>query len=742
MKKRIDGVLLLVTGALLCAGVCLAAEVKKSDPIDLKGKKIGVVLGGGGALGFAHVGVLRTLEENRVPIDYIAGTSMGSIVAGLYASGMSPDEIEAFFCNVDWWDILKDKTARRKRHFRRKRDDARYLMDVELGFKGARLTFPSGFASGQKFNNVMQTLTVNSVGAANFDELNIPYRAVATDLKRGVPVILDRGNLATAMRASMAVPGVFTPVELDGRLLVDGGIVNNIPVDVVRGMGADIIIAVDVGAWQEQAPEDLQLDTLADIVAQTYLIVQRPGQREQVASADVLIEPDLTGFSASGFHQAAPIIAKGGEAAEGKLADIRKLSVSEEQYKKFIRKQRKVKNKEIRLSSIDIEENVFVDERRIRARLSAEQGEIFDSAELETDLAYLYGFGDFQSVNYQITPEGEEHKLTVFCKEKPWGPRFIRFGLRLESDVSGNTSWSGLLNFSRRSANRLGGEIDVDIEFGTDRGVMLEWYQPLDFDGHTFVAPRLDYRNELQGLYEDGDRIADYEVETFEAGLDLGWQFGAHAELRIGPFWHGIDAEIETGDSDLPTASDGVGGVRCQFIIDRLDKVVFSRDGYLLAILGSVSPEGMGADEQFERASLGFRSFASHGDHTLITRLSGGTSFGGDLPEYAEYELGGVRSLGGLAEGQLRGDYFALASLGYRCRLGKLAPSLGEGVYLTARLDAGNTWDEGEDIEAEDLLFGGIVGLGTETVLGPISLAYGHAEGGQSRFYFSLGSIF
>ena len=389
-----------------------------------------------------------------------------------------------------------------------------------------------------------------------------------------------------------------------------------------------------------------------------------------------------------------------------------------------------------------VQENDRVDEKRVRSRLRVEQGDVFDAEKLHGDLAYVYGFGDFQSVTYRLLPDDTDYRLELLCQEKPWGPSYVHFGLRLESDVSGNTSWSGLLNLNRLSVNDLGGEWEIDLEFGTDRKILLEWYQPLDYSGHYFVSPRISYGNELQGVYDEGDRTANYELEQFDVGLDLGVQYGAHAELRVGPYWRGVEGTVETGSADIPSTRDGLGGFRAQFIIDRLDDAVFSTKGYYIALRGEVAPEWMGSEETLGRGAIAVSHFTTVGKHTGNIQLSGGSGFGHDLPEHAEYASGREFVLAGMGEGQLRGDSFAVASLGYRDQLGKLAPSLGEGVHVGIKVDAGAVWEEGDEVSARDLSLGSGIGLGADTILGPVFISYGNAESGHSLLTFSLGSVF
>ena len=301
MKKRpplMNLLLLLIMTAMLSN----AEENSSARP------KVGLVLGGGGALGMSHVGVLRVLEEQRVPIDYICGTSMGAIIGGLYASVMSPDEIQAFLEGLNWNEVMSDNTPRRELAFRRKFENQRYLIEMGVGRKGLKMG--AGMAAGHKFNNLLQLEVQRAATITNFNQLSIPYRAVATDLQSGTAYVIDHGNLARAMRASMAVPGAFTPVEIDGRLLVDGGIVNNLAVDVAKSMGADIIIAVDVGSASDDVdPEELK--GIAGILGRTYAIMQRPGQVEQFKQADIGLQPELADFKASQFARRSALLSTG-----------------------------------------------------------------------------------------------------------------------------------------------------------------------------------------------------------------------------------------------------------------------------------------------------------------------------------------------------------------------------------------------------------------------------------------------
>ena len=700
--------------------------------------RIGLALGGGGALGFAHIGVLKVLEEHRIPVDYIAGTSMGSIVAGLYACGMSPDEMQVFLEGLDWNEVMSDATPRRELYFRRKQDDQRYLFEIGLNFDGP--VVGTGMAAGQKFSNLMQFITLRTASVTNFDLLPIPYRAVATDLETGGAYVIDHGNLATAMRASMAVPGAFTPVELDGHLLVDGGVVNNLPVDVVRAMGADIIIAVDVGSASDKVERE-KLHTLGGILGRTYAIAQRPNSIEQLRQAEIGIQPALEGFTASQFNRVAELIPHGTAAAQEKAAELSELSVSPEAYADFLARQRRAAPRAIEINRIAVAGHKRVGEDVIRGRIRSRTGSVFDEESVNLDLMRIYGIGEFEQVLFRLEEDSTGKRILSYdVREKAWGPLYLAYGLRLQSDFEKDAQWAMLLNVTRRSINALGAEWRNEMEIGSVQEILSEFYQPLDTGGVLFVAPKIEYRSEIERVYNHDDHIADYDVRRLEGRLDFGIQLRRHAEFRVGPLWGTGEAEVETGAADLPEFDEDYAGWSVGCIVDRQDRTLFAREGYYLQVQGLFADRDMGGDVDFDKITGVLRHQQSFGNHTLAVGLQGGTSLGSELPGYAQFKLGGPFGFAGLAEGQFRGSYLGVASLGYRYRLLALPSQLGRGVYFLTRFDTGNVWQD--EVDTGDLRYGGALGLGADTALGPLYLAYGAADGGYGRFYLSLGTAF
>ncbi len=698
--------------------------------------KIGLALGGGGAKGGAHVGVLRVLEEFHVPVDYIAGTSIGAIVGGLYATGMSVDELETALTTQDWADLLRDRPARKDLSYRRKEEDARYLFDLEVGLSKKGIEFPSGLLNGQKLFFMLQSFTLPVAAIDDFDQLSIPFRAVATDVGSGEMVVLSGGNLASAIRASMALPAIFSPVELDGRLLVDGGMVNNLPVDVVREMGADIVIAVDLGAPLSSR----QVESMVEVLSQTMRMLTRPNVKSRLEDADLVLTPPLKGqYKTMDFDVISEIIPLGIEAAEAELEALRRLSIDEEEYCKLRAAQRPVKAAPGSLAFVRVEGNQRVDLRIIENQLRLEAGDEPDLEVLFDDLNRVYGLGDFERVDFRVErdPGTGTNGIVVQTREKPWGPNYLHFGLRIQSDLDGETELGLLTNVTMTRLNKRGAELRTDLLLGTVRRITSEFYQPFDFDGRWFIAPSLEFESERVGFFEDGRRVADLDVDVLTAALDLGLQFTKFAEVRFGVESGVANVDIATGE--IPEESrpsfvrDDVdfGGLSFEVNSDRLDSATIPRDGGVSRIRAFSSFDSLGAEDEFDRVELSAVGFKSRGRSTYLGSLDGGWS-SGDLPEYALFTLGGFASLSGFSERELRGQYFGVARCGYyRNVFGK--------AYLGGWLEYGNVWQTSDEIDLDNAIFTATAFLGWDLQIGPLYLAWGQAEEGNSKIYVSLG---
>lgn len=703
--------------------------------------RIGVALSGGGARGIAHVGVLRALEELRVPVDVIGGTSMGAIVAGLYATGLSPDAIEEALAEVDWERVMSDKPLPGALEFRRREDDRRYVWEIEMGVDSEGLQVPGGLIAGQELGELLRRHTFAAAAVDTFDQLPVPFVAIATDVQTGLPVVLRAGDLPTALRASMAIPTVFTPVELDGMLLVDGGLTNNLPVDEVRALGADLIVAVDVSL--PIAPDD-EIRSPFDVLERTAAIVSKTRLAEQVARADVVIAPDLEGFGVFDFEAAVQLADLGATAGHAAGPRLREWSLSSSAWEEYWSRHRTPPVPPARVEEVRFEIPAWLDPRRRTARIRTRTGDPLSAGVLEEDAARLYALGEFDRVGWSVEPDAV---VTYEANEKPWGPNYLDAGLRLVLDSGGDDFRTGIVTYdavidlTRRQIGARGAEWRNDFRLGETAGVETEWDQPLDFAGRWFVAGGGAWLSSQQSIFDDERLAAEYGVDRIRIQLEGGRRLGRSAELRIGLERAWIDAEVEAGEVGLPDLHVDRGAFTVRAVVDRLDDVSFPHEGVYLRLEGLHAREGLGSHAGYDRLELEGRGFASAGPHTGFAAVSMGSSLGSELPAYDAFRLGGFLSLTGHGEGALRGSYLGVARVGYLYRLATIPPAF-RGIYLAAWGEAGNVWDQGREIELGDLLWAGTLALGADTGLGPVFVAYGVAEEGDDRVYVALGTLF
>jgi NTE family protein len=680
------------------------------------------------------------IEELRIPIDYVVGTSMGAIVGGLYASGVAPDEIETRLVAVDWEDLFDDRPPRESVPFRRKQEDWEQLFDFEVGLGGKGLLFPRGLISGQKLNFLLGTMTVGVAGIGDFDDLAIPFRAVATDLDTGEMVVLASGSLTRAMRASMAVPGVFTPVGLDGRTLVDGGVARSLPVDVARSMGADVIIAIDISPGIE-APQDSE--SVGGVFLQTlYVLLEQnvPEQREALTDDDALIIPDLQDVWVADFPKAAKAIALGDSATRRHADELARYSVSESAYRAFLDRVRPDEPPEPpTIDAIEVTGPTRVDAAIVKGALRTRVGSALDPDVLIADLSRVYELGDFERVDYRVSKRGGSSTLIVCAEEKTWGPNFLRAGLTLESDLRERSSFTARARLLRTRVNPKGGEWRALVEFGDETTVAAEVYQPLDRSNTWFVSPQVAWARSRLDLYDGGSPAGELLLESFEGRLDLGIQLQNHGEARVGAFRGVDDVDVRWGVPPHAAGRSDVGGYAAAITIDQIDSASFPRAGVFARLQGEFSREAFGADHPYDRIKLDARSAVTFADNTVLAALEYGSSLGSDVPTHEAFGLGGFQRLSGLARDELRGRYLGLAVLSYRRRLLQLPGSVGSGVYVGASLEAGNVWQERDDLALDDLRAAGSVFVGAKTALGPIYLGLGLADGGRLTTHLSAG---
>ena len=719
---------------LLVAGIAAAEEDRP---------RIALVLSGGGARGIAHIGVLQVLEEHRVPIDFITGTSMGALVGGLYAAGYSPDELEKIVTEMDWADVFEDSPPRPDLSFRRKQDDLNFLAPIRLGLNEEGIALPRGVVQGQKLNLVLRSLLLHVAQVRHFDELRIPFVAVSTDIVTGEAVIHDRGDLPIALRASMSIPGVFEPVEVDGRLLVDGFVSNNIPIDLALERGADVVIAVNVGNPPLKREE---LGSSLAVLAQSLAILTERLDKQQLAqlrSQDLLLVPELDGFGSSDFEIGAVILPTGREVAEASAPRLVELSAGEEHWSTYLASQRRKPTDPPFITSVVLENDSRLGNDLLASRLESEEGRTLDSEALGRDLAEIYGLDAFSQIDYRLeeTPDGSV--LRIDAKEKAWGPQYLRVGFRLEENFDNTSLYELALSHTVRPWNELGGEWRNEIQLGDDIRVFSEIWQPFDRDTRWFFAPSFEFLRETLPIYEGDEKRGEFSVRSTSIGLDVGRQLGNWGELRLGARWSDRRNRPLSGPRSFSSSSNSLGGFFLRLAADTLDSTHFPRSGAFAGVTLGAVRDSLGADSSYEIATSSFLKAVSFGENTLLFGASFNTSFSGPGEVSDLFRLGGLFELSGLDRQQLSGRHSAsLRVISYRRVANPGILNFTFPLYLGASIETGNAWQNRSDIRFGSFLWSGSLFLGFETPLGPLYIAYGAAEGGQHSPYLFLGRSF
>lgn len=715
---------------------------------------VGLVLSGGGARGYAHLGVLKVLEENRIPVDCIAATSMGAVVGGLYASGMTARDLENRLSGINLADIAFDVTERPDLSQTQREDQRLYANGVTLGFGNNGVRLPAGLVQGNRLQALMQDWTSGVPGNVSFDTLPIPYRAIATDLRTGQKVVLNHGSLSHAIRASMALPGLFAPTEMEGHTLVDGGLVSNLPVEAARDMGAKTIIAVDIGS--PLRPLDA-LASPADVMQQMIgiLIHQNVArQREQLMSGDVLIEPSLGTLSFTDFARASQAIAAGETAARAALPKLRHLALSPEQYAAWRAAHVKPANRPVRITRIEIRSHGVVPEQHIRDALHVHTGDVYDSAQLNRKLLALTNSGDFDTVTQQLVSEGNDNTLVVDAREKSWGPNFLLFGLGLSTSSSDEGSFRLHLGYRRPWLTPSGLEGRIDSTIGSDLlSLHAELRQPLSGAFGYYVAPYLDFERRYVNLYQDNPsiKLTQYRQQTERAGFDFGLPLANLGDFRIGlAYAHGFSSP----QYNLPIANDdGTTSMlfpdiyghqltaRARLVIDQLDDPLFPRKGYFAELRAERSL--LTRSNSFTEAYAKGLVATNFGRHSLTASVEAGNDFGNVNPiKPFGFTLGGFQHLSAYAADQLAGNSMLYGQITYMNRLATFDTSPLRGLFAGLSLEAGNVWEGDIQTGGGPLKRSITFFLSATTSFGPIYLGTAFAPGGRHNFYIQLGHTY
>ena len=702
--------------------------------------RIGLALSGGGARGGALVGVLKVLEEHRIPIDCVAGTSSGSLAGGLYAIGMPPERMAEELRTIDWEGVFSDVRSRKDEAYRRKEDDPRYLIGVDLGFSHGKVVVPTGLVAGQELGYHLRRMTWTAGSIRDFDRLPIPFRAVAADIETGEAVVLGSGDLARVIRASMAVPGFLKPVELDGRLLIDGGVASNLPVDVVRKMGAEVIIAVDISMPLAKRED---LNGFLKVLGQTSNFLTRKNVEEQIGmlqGRDVLISPDLEGIDTFDFPRFGDAIERGAAAARAVAGRLAGFSLSTEEYAAWKAARPPLYSDEAPdLAQVRVETAGHADTGIVASSVGLRAGPL-EWEVLHQSLREVYGLGGWDTVDFRIEGPRDQRILTIAPRPAAHAPSRIRTGVVFGTEFKGESSFGLRVGWVVTPIGRLHGDWKTDAEIGRRTLLSTELYQPLESKERFFVAPSLGWDRHLRDVFVGDEVTARYFDSRVYARLDAGLALGPLGEIRIGVLRDRSRFSTEIGDSVLDDATADRAGAVFLARFDQLDNATIPRSGWAAAVAANAYGEFLGGDWAYDKVSATVMGARSFGEWTVHGGGEVSGPFGGTtLPLFDLSRLGGFGRLSGLRTGQISGQYAGLARLGIRYRVSKLPSLVGSGVFVGSTVETGNVWNRTQDIKPSSLIWAGSVYGAAETIIGPVYLGWGFAEEGQNTFYFSLG---
>jgi NTE family protein len=704
-----------------------------------KRTSIGLVLEGGGALGLAHVGVLRWFEEHHIPVDYIAGTSMGGLVGGLYATGMSGTEVERFVRQVNWNRSLRNELPYQARSFRRKEDKRDYPNDLEFGLKGG-IAFPSGFNSGHQVGLILDQIALPYSNLSSFDDLPTPFRCVATDLVSGRATVFGQGSLSEALRATMSLPAIFSPVRLDGHVYVDGGIVENLPVDVARNMGAQIVIAVHLEVPPLKPDESL---SAFSVLQRSVGVIIGANELASIQKADILIPAHTQEYNMTDYQYADKLIEVGYVGAQERAALLEKLALNDEDWTQYT-ELRKDRRRDVPVPQfIEVTGTAPVIAEGIQKTLADNVGKPVDFKRLDGDLTDVAGLGRFSRAGFQLTRKNGVDGLLIRADEKDYAPPTVNPTFVIDGSDYTDVRFALGARVTFHDIGGFGSELRNDFIVGSRYGAVSEYYHPLNWFSHFFAAPRLFATSAPFDLYFNDNRIAIYRQHDAGGGLDLGIAFNRFAELRFGYQLEHLSLRRSIGTPGLLSDLSGRQGFsRVRYVVDHTDDPTVPRRGYLVQSRLELYDANPGATEHFPLAELRAGYFHPiFKTNSVFLIASGGSTMGYRNTGVPMFGLGGPLRLAAYGTNELLTNQYFLFQPGYIRRLKELTPLLGHNVYMIANYEIGKAYGA---VNATDSKLPNDFNAAVlvQSFIGPVVFGGSVGDRGHHRFYFQLGRYF
>ena len=713
--------------------------------------RIGLVLAGGGAKGGAHVGVLKVLEELKVPIDCIAGTSMGALVAGGYASGIPAKDLEKFMLGIDWPKVVGGVGLWEKEPIEQKRAGVTFSNDLDMGLQDGKVIMPGGLVNTSGIDDLLRSYVANVRGVSSFDQLPIPFRAVATDMVTGQMVVLESGDLATAMRASMAIPGAFAPVHLDAYILNDGGMVRNLPIDVARNLCADVVIAVNL-VKQPTTPDKLVTATqLAGRAMDVMLEANVELQLQTLKPGDVRVDVEVGDIGTADFVRVPETIPLGEKAAHAVAEQLSRYSVPAAQYAAWRERVTLSQDIDAKLAGVRYEGLENVNPEYLATLTTVEAGAKVDNQAISEQARRMSAVEDIETVGYQLEGDPKNPTLVWLPKEKSWGPNYLKFDLGLYASEGGDSGFVVYARQERRWLNDLGLQWRNELQLGYNILAASSLYQPLDVGQRTFVEPRVFFTQDWEFVYFDGERIANYLFQDVAGEIDVGLNFGHKAQLRAGYLRTSRRVTVDTGPRLFPEIDTVDAGLVAQATYDTRDEPFAPTRGVAAAVEYYDASDSLGSDRDWRRLEAGARLAVPLARDVIWLTAAGGSNLGSDLPVDRYFTLGGPGSFPGLQLAEYRAPEYWTVSGSYLWKLADIQTLRGEAVYIGAQLETGEIANWLPDNSAPGVpitplenprlepLYGGSIYLIGRTPVGPMTIGLGGTSTNAWSLWLTIG---
>jgi NTE family protein len=720
--------LLLLPGSLLA---------QQDSPPAKPRPKIGVALEGGGAMGLAHIGVLKWFEEHHIPVDYVAGTSMGGLVGGFYATGMSPDELKTLIDGMDWRKILGDRTPYEDLSFRRKEDQRAYPNSLIFGLRDG-LTLPAGLNAGHQIGLLIDRVTLPYEQVPSFDSLPIPFRCVATDLVSKKPYVFKDGSLAVALRATMSIPGAFSPVHQGKAVFVDGGLLDNLPTDVVRQMGAEIVIAVHL----ERAPvEAKDIQSVFSVLDHSVSAVLDENELRSLEHADAVISVPLSEFRMRDYEKSAQIMQRGYEAtnSHARLLEAFALGNADWQERQQVREARK---------RSDIPAPQFIEVQGTSAHEATDvtryvkqfKGKPIEPEKIDQVLTRLTGVGRYDSAGYRLIDKNGQTGLLVQVVEKNYAPPMFQTAFEVDGSQSGNIDFTMGTRFTFMDVAGFRSEWRTDALIGNTYGIQSELFRPFHAESRWFFAPHAGASDTTFQIYAKNDPLADYRIYRTDIGLDLGYTFGRFSELRIGYDVGSLNNQLCLGSAEIPAVKGRVGQTHLRYLLDHTDDPVIPRRGFSAETNFRWFDQSPGAKNGFPSMDLKLGYFQPITQPaSIFLETEGGTTFGSSSTGVPQFFLGGPVRLSAYGQNEFQGNQYYLIRAGYMHDLLTLPPFVGKKVYAVGTYEIGKMYGVTTGTEFPNDVAAGLL---AETALGPFFIGGSVGDSGHRKWFFQLGRVF